>query len=451
MTLRVAWDDIPASVQHVSSRLLEAGYQAYLVGGCIRDLLLGRQPNDWDIATDALPDTVANMFERTYRVGAAFGTVVVLAPEPVEVTTFRKDFAYEDGRRPAYVEFATTIEEDLARRDFTMNALAYDLRSKHVVDPFGGTADIARKIIRTVGVPADRFREDALRMLRAVRFVAALGFTVESDTRVAIEAEVERVHYLSAERIRDEILGLLVGPYVGDGLWLLYEVGLLERVLPELSGADKLPQMKPGAPTLLAHLIRATEEAPPRANVRFAALFHDVGKMATRQELPDGRIVFHGHERVGEEIIRKACRRLRMERRFTEHVASLVHMHMVEGDVTKKAVRRWVGAYGEAWVRDLIALRRADHLASGGDDAENAFPRHLEALLEEVLAEKSAFTVKDLAIDGHDVMERAAIPPGPEVGEILDALLERVLDDPSMNDRETLLKLVDIERQNRFS
>lgn len=450
MTWRVARDDIPSSVRYVSDRLLGAGYQAYLVGGCIRDLLLGRAPNDWDIATDARPDTVASLFERTYRVGAVFGTVVVLAPEPVEVTTFRKDFAYQDGRRPAYVEFASTIEEDLARRDFTMNAIAYDMRSQRVVDPFGGADDIAREMIRTVGEPEARFREDALRMLRAVRFVATLGFQVENRTRDAMEKEADRVRFLSAERIRDELLGLLVGPNVGEALWLLYDVGLLERVLPELSGADKLPQMKPGAPTLLAHLIRTTEETPPRESVRFAALFHDVGKMVTRRELPDGRVVFHGHERAGEEVVRQACRRLRMEKRFTEHVATLVHMHMVEGDVTKKAVRRWLGAYGEAWVRDLVALRRADHLASGGDDAENSFPRRLETLLEEVLAEESAFTVRDLAIDGHDVMERAGIPPGPLVGEILNALLERVLEDPSLNDRETLLKLVDFERRNRL-
>lgn len=449
MSLRVSRNAIPSSVRCVSDRLLQSGYQSYLVGGCLRDLLLGRQPNDWDLATDARPDTVASMFERTYRVGAAFGTVVVLAPEPVEVTTFRKDFAYEDGRRPAYVEFASTIEEDLARRDFTMNAIAYDMRSQRVVDPFGGVDDIAREIIRTVGVPEERFREDALRMLRAVRFVAALGFAVEYRTRIAMEEEVDRVRFLSAERIRDELLGLLVGANVGEALWLLYEVGLLERVLPELRGADKLPQMKPGAPTLLAHLIRTTEETPPRAVVRLAALFHDVGKMTTRRELPDGRVVFHGHERAGEEIVRRACQRLRMEKRFTGHVASLVHMHMVEGDVTKKAVRRWVGAYGEEWVRDLVALRRADHVASGGDDAENSFPRRLEALLDEVLAEESAFTVRDLAIDGHDVMERAGIPPGPLVGDILNALLERVLEDPSLNERATLLQLVDMELRNR--
>lgn len=439
------WGDVPAPVRYVSEKLQGAGYQAFLVGGCIRDMLLGRKPNDWDIATDALPDTVATMFERTFTVGAVFGTVVVLAPDPVEVTTFRRDFGYEDGRRPSHVEFATTIEEDLARRDFTMNAVAWDPVNKRRIDPFGGAEDIGRRLIRAVGKPVARFREDALRMLRAVRFVATLGFELDPATKQAIQQEAARVRYLSAERVRDELLGLLVGGQAVRALWLLHEVGLMGRVLPELDGAELLPQVKPGAPTLLAHLIRTVGATPPRADLRFTALFHDVGKMTTRQELPGGQIIFHGHEVRGEEIIRQACRRLRMERRFTDHVASLVRMHMVEGDVTKKAVRRWTGAHGEAWVRDLAALRRADHIASGGDDAENSFPRRLEALLDEVLAEASAFTVKDLAIGGRDVIARAGIEPGPQVGVVLNALLERVLEDPDLNERQTLFRIIDTE------
>lgn len=435
---------VPASVLHVVRRLQDAGYAAYLVGGCLRDRLLGTTPKDWDVATDARPEVVAGMFERTHEVGAAFGTVVVLAPDPVEVTTFRYEAEYTDGRHPSHVRFGTSIEDDLARRDFTINAMAWDPFADLWVDPFGGQEDLDAEQIRAVGDPAERFREDALRMLRAIRFVATLRFQLEVETWQAIEREASRVRSLSAERIRDELLRCLAAPAAGDGLWLLYEVGLMPYVLPELSGAGAMPQGKPGAPTLLAHLIQAVDAAPPDPILRFAALLHDVGKLTTRKLLPNGRVVFHGHEAAGEQVAYAACRRLRMPNQATRRVTSLVRMHMVgSADIGKKAIRRWVGEYGANWVRDLAALRMADHIASGGDPDANPFPKQLESSLDEVLAESSAFSLRDLAIGGRDVMARTGLAPGPQVGQILNELFERVLEEPALNTRTELLQIVD--------
>lgn len=439
----ISWERVPASVRRVCERLLQAGYQAYLVGGGVRDTLLGMTPDDWDVATDARPHQVTELFDRTYAVGAVFGTVVVLAPDPVEVTTFRRDFAYADGRRPSHVIFAASIEEDLARRDFTMNAIAWDVVHGRLVDPYGGLRDLRRRCIRSVGDARERMREDALRMLRALRFIATHGFELDRRVAAAIRREGDRLAYLSAERIRDELLKLLTGEWAARALWRAHDLGILERVLPELKGAAELPQGKPGAPNLLAHLLGTVAACPPRAALRFAALLHDVGKLSTLQVLPGGRVIFHGHEAVGAEIARAVCRRLRMERRFTDHVAQLVQMHMVQGELTKKAIRRWLGEYGEAWVRDLIDLRRADHIASGGTDEENPFPAYMAELLEEVLAEEAALTRRDLAVNGRDVMERTGLPPGPRVGQILHQLFEYVLEDPARNERSHLLARID--------
>lgn len=434
---------VPSYIYDVLRRLHAAGHQAYLVGGCVRDMLLGRVPHDWDVATDARPERVQELFPATYPQGIRFGTVGVLADGvPVEVTTFRREMGYDDHRRPSVVAFSDSVLEDLARRDFTMNAIAWDPVSGTLVDPYGGCEDIAGEVIRAVGDAEERFREDALRMLRAVRFAAQVGFTIEPETWSAIEREAFRTQHLSQERIRDELLRLLAADRAGEGLWLLQELGLLRYVLPELMGTDRMLQGKPGAPTLLAHLIQTVDACPPDPVLRLAALLHDVGKLTTRSVTPEGRVVFHGHEVAGEEVARAVCRRLRLSKEETERVATLVRMHMVQGpEVGKKALRRWLTAYGEAWVRDLIALRRADHVASGGDPDDNPFADRLSRELEEVLAEGSALTVRDLAVSGHDVMAVTGLPPGPAVGSILRGLLERVLEDPTLNERETLLAL----------
>ncbi|HET7558659.1 MAG TPA: CCA tRNA nucleotidyltransferase [Limnochordia bacterium] len=436
---------VPAEVRAVVERLERAGHRAYVVGGCVRDQLLGQAAHDWDVATSALPEQVMALFAHVIPVGVEFGTVSVRdgiadgAPG-IETTTFRRDLPYRDGRRPEGVLFAESIEEDLARRDFTINALAWDLVRGRLIDPHDGLADLRAGVVRAVGDPRARLREDALRMLRAVRFAARFDFVLDEGTARAIEADAPRVRLLSGERVRDELLKMLAGPNPATALWMLHELGLLFEVLPELKPTEALPQAKKGHPHLLSHLIACCEAVAPGDPVlRLTALLHDVGKVETRALQPSGQVTFHGHEQVGAEIAGHICRRLRLGTAPSARVASLIGMHMVSGDeVGAKAIRRWVGRYGEDWVRDLLALRRADHIASG-HRGQNPWADRMEAELGQVMAEAGALHVRDLAIGGHDVMEALGIPPGPAVGAALDWLLDAVLDDPVLNERTALL------------
>ena len=308
MSLPLGPGAIPHEVSEIGAALIREGYQAYLVGGSVRDLILGLSPNDFDIATDARPEEVGEIFSNTVPVGAAYGSVLVDAGEWgfVDVTTFRRDGEYTDGRRPRRVEYGATIDEDLSRRDFTVNALAWDLATHRLVDPFGGLGDIRSRIIRAVGDPVERFREDALRTLRAVRFAAQLGFDIDLDTWRALEVEARGIRRLSAERVRDELLKILAAGDVEQALWILRETGLLFEVLPELKGADRLAQVKRGAPTLLDHLIQTAAHCPPDPLLRLAGLLHDVGKLNTREVHEDGRVTFFGHARQGAETARRA-------------------------------------------------------------------------------------------------------------------------------------------------
>ncbi|BAS29044.1 CCA tRNA nucleotidyltransferase [Limnochorda pilosa] len=459
MTQPVQTIHVPAAVEAVCRHLAGAGFQVYLVGGCVRDSLLGRPPRDWDVATDARPPQVLDLFPEARPTGIAFGTVTVplqgLDPgDGVEVTTFRIDLEYRDAHRPGRVAFADRLEPDLARRDFTINALAYEPLRGELVDLARGLDDLRRGVIRAVGDPFARLHEDPLRSLRAVRLVAELGFRIDPRTRQAARALAGRLPLLSGERIRDELLRLLVGPHAGRALREASWLGLLSAAIPELAPARAFPQGKPNARTLLEHVIQTVSACPPDPVVRLAALLHDVAKPQTaqRQWAPSGRerLTFYGHDVEGAVMAGDVCQRLKLDRRRREAVVSLVRWHMVSGsDLGKKAVRRWMAQAprledeetGEAWVRRLIALRRADHLASG-HGPENPFADRLEQMLAEVAAEASAFTVHDLAVDGHRVMELLGIGPGPEVGRALSWLLDRVLDDPSLNTPERLAGLI---------
>lgn len=434
---------VPEPVARVVERLAAAGHHAYLVGGCVRDGLLGRSPEDYDIATSATPSEVERLFDKVVPVGAAFGSSLVLSSGmEVHVTTFRSEMEYRDARRPSAVRFGVSIEEDLARRDFTVNAIAWDPLRDRYVDPFGGREDLCRRLIRAVGEPGERFREDALRTLRAVRFAAVLGFDMEEATWEGVQAEAEGVQRLSAERVRDELLKILAAPDVGRALWMMVALGLFFLVFPELRGADRLAQAKRGAPTLLDHSIQAAAAVHGPALLRLAALLHDAGKLRTRSVTTEGRVVFHGHEREGAAIARSLMQRLHFPRAEVERVASLVEMHMaVSQPVSKKALRRWLDRYGEEWVRELLHLGRADAVASGWGE-ENPHIDRLEASLREVLAEGAAFSRKRLSIDGRDVMRELGIPPGRLVGDVLEKVYDAVLEDPSLNERERLLFLV---------
>ncbi|HHV55321.1 MAG TPA: CCA tRNA nucleotidyltransferase [Firmicutes bacterium] len=439
---------VPPWVLEVFAGLRTAGYQAYLVGGCVRDRLLGREPKDWDIATNARPDEVQRLFERTAPTGLKYGTVTVLAPPGVkpprvEVTTFRRDIGTEDQRHPATVEYGDNIEEDLARRDFTINAMAWNPQEGQIVDPWGGHADLKRRIVRAVGEPRQRFREDALRMLRAVRLAAELGFRLEGRTRAAIRKQAADVDRLSRERVRDELLRILASPDPQWALWELEDLQMLFRILPELRPARNFPQGKPGVPTLLDHLIRTAQYCPPDPVLRLAGLLHDVAKPATVQLTGEG-VHFHGHEVKGAEMAAGAARRLRLSRAQVERIESLVRMHMFQAaTVTRKGLRRWLGEHGQEWVRQLIALRRADNRASGlPADQPDPWLDRLEDELEEVLHEGAVLRVQDLALRGREVMEILGVPAGPQVGAALRFLHERVLEDPSLNTREKLAALL---------
>lgn len=439
---------IPHGVVSVLRTLRDRGYAAFLVGGCVRDLLLGDAPHDYDVATDARPDEIERCFERTVPIGVAFGTVlVVMESETVEVTTFRTDLEYGDGRRPEGVRFGTTVTEDLARRDFTVNAIAWDPLDRELVDPFDGRSDLDERLIRAVGDPEARFREDALRMLRAIRFAAQLGFHIEPETMRAIELQAEGVRRLSAERVRDELLRMLATERADMALWLMKETGLLALILPELKEAERLAQHKRGAPTLLDHLIQAVAACPNDPILRMAALLHDIGKLTTRKVEPTGRVTFHNHPDEGARIVEAIVGRLRFPKREQERITALIKMHMApHNQLAPKTLRRWVGRYGEPFVRDLFHLARADHLASGWEEGPSQLPA-LEEELEKIVRAEEGITLRTLAVDGNDVMRVLGMAPGPEVGRILKELHEMVLDDPSLNQRERLLQ--ELEARSR--
>lgn len=436
---------VPAGVVEIARTLRGAGREAALVGGCVRDLLRGLAPGDWDVATDARPDELLALLPGA-RYENRFGTVAVPRADGVhEVTTYRRDGTYSDHRRPDDVTFGDTLDEDLARRDFTVNAMALPLGPAGelgpLVDHFGGRRDLAAGVLRAVGEPAERFREDALRMLRAVRLAATLGFSVEPATRAAIAAEAPLAAHVSAERTFAEMARLLAAPRPSVGLRLAEETGLLRVVAPDLALQRGIPQAKIPGEDLWDHTCRTVDAAAPTLVeglplARFAALLHDVGKPAT---FADGHFV--GHEAVGADLAAAWLERLRAPRAFGERVAHLVRHHMFSygPEWTDAAVRRFLRRVGVDDVGPLLDLRAADNVGSGlaaGAD-------RLDELRERCrgqLAAHVALRRGDLAVDGDDLMRALGIGPGPAVGAILDELLERVLGDPMLNERNRLLR-----------
>lgn len=437
---------VPPGALEVMARLEAAGHQAYLVGGCVRDLVMDRRPHDWDVATDARPAQVRRLFPRVRPTGVRHGTVTVVTPTvDVEVTTFRVEGPYSDRRRPDHVTFVARIEDDLARRDFTINAMAADARGR-LVDPFGGRRDLfLHRLVRAVGDPAARFSEDALRMLRAVRLAAELGLDVEQATYAAIAEHAHLLEHVSAERIRDEFSRILLARRPDVALERLRETGLLRVFLPELLEGVGFAQNIHHAHDVWTHLLLTTRHVPARLDLRLAALFHDIAKPRTASDQNGERHFFH-HERVGAEIAASVLKRLRFDNRVTERVTHLVRHHMAlhyQPGMTDAAVRRLIGRIGLEWLEDLLVLRRADRIASGKKRGPvSRGTRRLLEHIERVLQEDAAFSLKDLAIDGHDVMRIAGIGPGPEVGRILKACLEAVLEDPERNTPEALAALV---------
>lgn len=433
---------LPEKVHKIIDTLQEAGFEAYAVGGCVRDSILGREPDDWDITTSARPEEMKRLFPRTVDTGIKHGTVtVLLGGEGFEVTTYRIDGAYEDGRHPSEVTFTASLKEDLRRRDFTINAMAYNDRSG-LVDLYGGLADVENQVIRCVGNARERFDEDALRMLRAVRFSAQLGYRIDEATGEAVKALAPNLQKISAERIQVELVKLVTSPHP-DYLRKAYELGITAQVLPEFDLCMETPQRhKHHCYDVGEHILHSMLGVGPDKVLRLSMLFHDIGKPQTLTVDPDGTTHNKRHPFEGEKITRKVMRRLKFDNDTTDKVTKLVLYHDYDIAPTEAGVRRAVNRIGEDIFAMIFTVRRADIAAQSDYMREEKLAKvaYIEKLYKDILARRDAVTLKDLAISGKDLIAEG-MPPGRQIGETLSALLERVLDDPSLNKREILLKL----------
>ncbi len=433
----------PRELSEFAGVLREAGKKCYLVGGAVRDYLLGREVSDFDLATDARPEEVARLYRRVIPTGIKHGTVTVLWKGfEVEVTTFRTESSYADGRHPDEVAFAATIEEDLARRDFTVNAMAFDLSEGRLLDPFGGREDLAHKLLRAVGDPMERFGEDGLRPLRAVRFAAQLGFEVEAATLAAIGPSIERFRLVSAERVREELVKILLSERPSAGLRLLESTGLLLEISPELAACRGVEQRGMHVFDVLDHLYACVDAAPPRVVLRLAALLHDVAKPAAKVERPGEDPTFYRHEELSAKAAEAFMKRLRFPNALIDEVAHLIRCHMFSYDDSwsEAAVRRFIARVGPENMEGLFSMRIADGTAIIGRSVDPRSLEPLRARIERVLAAKEAFGLGDLAVKGADLAS-AGVPPGPKMGMMLKELLETVIDDPALNERDRLLEI----------
>ncbi len=442
---------IPSPVARVLSTLHENGYLSYIVGGACRDLLEGISPHDWDIATSATPDVVKNLFGATHRLitlGESHGTVRLIPRESdtsvyVEVTTLRTEGAYQDARHPDEVQFVEDIEDDLKRRDFTVNAVACKWPDLDVIDPFLGVRDLGRRLIRAVGEPLRRFGEDALRLLRAFRLVSEKGFRIERATYSGISENAHLIDVISRERIRDEFSRLMTGKHVKNALTGMLDVGLLQRILPEFSDSVGFDQRsRYHTRKLHDHVIETVAWVPPRLEVRLAALLHDIAKPRTYSLDESKGAHYYGHAREGAEIASSILKRLRYDSDTVARVSLLVREHMFAygPEVSDAGVRRLVGRVGRENLADLFELRRADIIAAGGLPdplLDGMWDRVVVCVTGE---EPTGYL--DLAVNGTDVMQVTGWKPGPKVGRMLELLLEEVIQDPSLNARDRLLDLV---------
>jgi tRNA nucleotidyltransferase (CCA-adding enzyme) len=431
----------------ICARLRDAGKRGWIVGGCVRDLLRGKAVSDWDVATDARPTEVMKLFPRVIPTGIDHGTVsVLIRGVAYEVTTLRGEATYSDGRRPDSVVFVDDIASDLARRDFTFNAIAIDPLVPSLIDPWGGQKDLASHLLRAVGDPVERFSEDGLRVLRAARFAATLECAIEPRTLAAIEPTLDTYRKVSAERVRDEWMKTMKAPKPSIAFEVMRKTGILGVTLPEMLESVGLAQNRYHAYDVWNHTLACLDACEGDAPLRIAALLHDIGKPRTRA-LSDktNDYTFYNHEKVGAEMTGPILDRLRFSNDEKARITSLVANHLVcySDEWTDAAVRKWIRRVSRERVEDLYALNRADILGKGREVGQEL--AGLERLKERVageLAAQHALSTRDLAVDGKDVMRELAIKPSRRVGEVLDALLEKVVEDPSLNERETLLRMI---------
>ena len=442
--------EISDGARRILQTLNDAGYEAYLVGGCVRDLLRGVEPHDWDICTSALPKETERCFAglRVIETGLKHGTVTVLVDgEPYEITTYRTEGPYSDSRRPDYVRFVPTLKEDLTRRDFTMNAIALGL-DDGLRDPFGGAKDIKAGLIRCVGGPNLRFQEDGLRVMRALRFAAVFGYEIEEQTARAVHKNRAMLGRVAAERINAELCKLLVGQNVGDILRQYPDVFC--RFWPQLGPLVTLEQHNPwhcwGG---WEHTIHAVEAAPADVTLRLVMLLHDIGKPACKSTDENGIDHFYGHPAVSAQLAEQMLRALKFDNRTRERVVLLVERHDAQLPPRSQVIRRWLNRLGPEAFFQLLEVKRADNM---GQDPEKVRDRlaeleEIRAKAEQILAERQCLTLKDLAVNGRDVTA-AGVEPGPEVGRVLKGLLERVFSGEIPNERDALLNWIS-QNQNR--
>lgn len=465
---------IPKEISEILGKLSHAGFEAYVVGGCVRDLLRSAKPKDWDVATSAKPEEIMKIFPDSFYENK-FLTVTVKtdSEEPslkeVEITTFRAEGKYTDKRHPDEIRFAKTLEEDLARRDFTMNAIALEFpkfvpstnsralpvesqifgsqpnsQFPKIHDPFGGQDDLEKKLIRAVGEPEKRFEEDALRMMRAVRLATELDFKIEDKTFEAIKKHSGLLQFIAKERIRDELIKIMMTTQPRYGIELLHEAGLLKFIIPELEEGIGVTN-RPKIFTVWEHSLKALDYAPKAdfpLDVRIAAMLHDVGKPRTKGPMKNDEWTFYGHDVVGSRMSLKILERLHFSRDMIEKIAKLIRWHLFryesEEATTDSSVRRLIRRVGHENMSDLVKLRICDRM---GMDVPKAVPyrlRHFQFRVEKILKEEEAPTPKILKVNGEDIMKVLGISPGPKVGHIIEVLMQDVLDDPSLNSQENL-------------
>lgn len=437
--------EIPDGAQRILQTLNVAGHEAYLVGGCVRDLLRGVEPHDWDICTSALPEETERCFagQRVIETGLKHGTVTVLeGGEPYEITTYRTEGPYSDSRRPDFVRFVPDLEEDLARRDFTMNAIAMDLQG-NLRDPYGGADDIKSRLIRCVGEPDQRFQEDGLRVMRALRFAAVFGYEIEEQTAQAAHKNRTMLNRVAAERINAELCKLLVGQNAGDILRQYPDVFC--RFWPQLGPLVALEQHNPwhcwGG---WEHTIHAVEAAPADVTLRLTMLLHDIGKPACKSTDEQGIDHFYGHPAVSAQLADQMLRALKFDNKTRERVVLLVERHDAQLSPRSQVIRRWLGRLGPEAFFQLLEVKRADNMGQAPEKVKDRLEEldEIKTKAGQILAERQCLTLKDLAVDGRDVIA-AGIAPGPEVGRVLEGLLERVLSGETANEQKILLKLIE--------
>lgn len=451
--MQLSPSQLPEEVSRITSALEGGGFEAWVVGGCVRDLSLGRTPKDWDITTNATPEQIQSLFENTFYTNE-FGTVGVVNDEAtdqslkvVEVTPYRLEGKYSDARRPDSVEFSQNIEEDLKRRDFTINALAYNPTSQKLLDLYDGIKDIKDGVLRAVGEPQERFEEDALRILRAVRIAAELNFAIEPTTKEAMAACAGQLEKISKERVRDEFVRILNSPQPMKALVLCHHLGILRFIAPDIEKGIDVEQNQAHSFDVFEHNLRALQHAADKDwsfDIRLAALFHDVGKPTARRRSDEKNDwTFHGHDVVGARMTKKALESLKFSRETVDKAEKLVRWHMFFSDpdkITLSAVRRIVNHVGRENIEDLVKLRICDRIGTGRPKEQPFRLRKYQAMIDQAL--RDPISVAMLALDGAGVMETTKEKPGPRIGWLLHALLEEVLDDPALNTKDYLEKRV---------